>query len=239
MKYYQELAMDLFNQGYKPIPVRPKSKKPFMSKDESWQVTIDEDQVEDWASNGKGEGGIAFTGLCAIDADIYDDTLSQKLAKYIKESFDSKGLLLRTGQRPKFLIPCSTNSEIPNKWKNTFYDQDGKKHELEFLAAGDQYFLGYGIHPDTGKEFQWHWGDPLKVKADDLQVFDELDIAGIEDEFENLCLEQGWTRKGKKKAETKDVVKTGDDPFDSYKPSGNADIAELKHTSKNTCKLLR
>ena len=226
--YYKDLAPKLFNMGYKPIPIRPKSKIPFMGKNESWQVEIDEAQVTEWAANGKGKGGIAFTGLCAIDADIYNDAVSQKLAKYIKESFRSEGLLLRVGQRPKFLIPCSTNSDIPNKWKNTFYDKKGKKHELEFLAAGDQYFLGYGTHPDTGKDFQWHWGDPLKVKADDLQVFDELDIAGIEDEFESICKGMGWTRRGKEKNKTKAIVRASDDPFENLKPSGNADIAELK-----------
>lgn len=229
--HYKKLAMKLFDNGYSPIPVKPKSKIPFMAKGESWQVEIDQAQVQEWQENGKGTGGVAFTGLCAVDFDIYNKDISNSLVRYIKGNIESA--ILRIGQKPKFLVPCHADSDIKSKWKNTWYDPDGQKHEIEFLSAGDQYFIGYGIHPDTGQEFEWLWGDPFKVAADDLVVIDELDIAGIEDEFERLCSEAGFTRgknnKNNNKKNKKKIV--ADDPLESMKAGGNmrdaAGIAEL------------
>jgi hypothetical protein len=228
MNYYKDLSMKLFDMGYKPIPIRPKSKIPFMNKGESWQVEIDKAQVEDWASNGKGKGGVAVTGIGGLDFDIKDKKVSNAIINYLKKDSDIKGkILIRVGLAPKFLVPVSTNSDIPKKWKNTWFDQAGEKHEIEFLSPSDQYFLTHGIHPDTGKEYKWFKDFSIEnIPAADLPVVDEMDLTAIEDKFDELAAGLGWTRKGKEK--TKDIVKTSDDPFENYKPSGNADIEELK-----------
>ena len=231
--YYKELAIPLFDNGYFPIPIKPRSKIPLMNKGESWQININKEQVQEWQENGKGGGGVALTGLCAIDCDVYDKDVSNKLVKYIKGNIDN--IIIRIGQRPKFLVPCSPKSDIQNKWKNTFYDQEGEKQELEFLSAGDQYFISYGIHPDTGSEFEWKWGDPLETKSDNLITLDGLDIAGIEDKFEELCKAAGWTREnpkpGKKKVNKRDQKKSGGDPLEDMKTPGEmsdpAGMAEL------------
>ena len=127
MQYYKELAGKLFKNGYSPIPIRPKSKVPFFSKGESWQVEITQDVVGEWRNNGKGSGGIALTGICAIDCDIYNKDVSNRLIKSIKEEINSD-VLIRIGQPPKFLLPVSAESDITKKRKNTWFDQDGQKH---------------------------------------------------------------------------------------------------------------
>ena len=229
-RYYQNHALGLFNNGYKPIPIKPSTKIPFMGKGESWQVDINKEQVEEWAANGKGAGGIALTGLCGIDCDVKNRPVSDKLVKYIRENISDKSLI-RIGLAPKFLVPASPISAIHKKYKNTWYDKNGDKHEIEFLSPGDQYFLAFGIHPDTGKPFRWV-GDksPLKVKVDDLKEWEDLDIAGFEDYFDGLAKEAGWTREGKSK-KSKSGKKKNDgisDSLENYKPPGGADLSELK-----------
>ena len=233
--YYKDYALDLFDNGYKPIPIRPKAKIPFMGKGETWQVEVTRDQVRTWAENGKGAGGIGLTQLGGIDCDIRDEAVARLLMEFIRENLDGD-FLIRIGQPPKFLIPVNSKSDIPKKWKNTWYDQAGGKHEIEFLSPGDQYFLGYGIHPDTLEPFTWvDEMDLLSVKADDLVVLDSLDLAAIEDEFDRLAEKAGWARMApegaKKKAAGKTLNKQGGDPLEELKTPGEmadpAGMAEL------------
>ena len=234
-QYYRQHALALFDMGYKPIPIRPKTKIPFMAKGESWQVDITHEQVTAWAKNGKGAGGIGLTHLGGIDCDIKNEKVAGLMMAFFKENFDGE-CLFRIGQAPKFLVPVNSKSEIPKKWKNTWYDREGVKHEIEFLAPGDQYYLGYGIHPDTLAPFTWVDGkDLLNVKAGDLLVMDSLDLAAVEDAFDRLATENGWTREapeggmpaqGKPRRQTSCV-----DPLENLKVPGEmadpAGLAEL------------
>jgi len=191
---FGKLAPELLANGYKPIPTRKKSKLPWLNKRESWQVDITEEVVTGWASNGRAGGGVALTGLCAIDCDCYNKAISNAMVKYILNNSDIEEPLFRIGQPPKFLLPCHADSAIEHKHKNTWYDPDGQRHEIEFLAAGDQYFLAYGIHPDTGQPFRWLGDSPMDRTAGSLPRVDEMDIAGLEDEWDRLCCEAGFTR---------------------------------------------
>ena len=228
--YYKDMAMQLFENGYFPIPIKPRSKIPFMSKGESWQVEINREQVQEWQENGKGKGGVALTGLCAIDFDIYDKDVSNVMLSFCRKNLDN--MLVRIGQKPKFLFVLSEKSAIKKKWKNTWYDQEGQKHEIEFLAPGNQYFLVYGTHPDTGADFTWLDGyEVLSTPVDRLPSLDSLDISMIEDEFERIAQEKGWV-KGKA-GDTRAVSqgKDGGDPLENLKVSGEmsdpAGLAEL------------
>jgi len=234
--YFKDIAPSLFDNGYKPIPIKPRTKIPFMSKGESWQVDIDKAQVEEWAANGKGAGSIALTGLCGIDCDVKNKVVSNKLVKYIRANIGRKEMI-RIGLPPKFLVPASPLSAIKKKHKNTWYDKSGEKHEIEFLSPGDQYFLAFGIHPDTGKPFSWvkdH--SPINIAMADLTTWDELDISGLEDEFDRLATEADWTREKKQKSKGENphhkAPKRVADPFTTMKGAGDmadkAGIAELK-----------
>jgi len=199
VQYYKDLALKLYKKGYKPIPIRPKSKIPFMSQGESWQVDITEKQVQEWAANGKGAGGIALTGIGGLDFDIKEKSVSNALIKYIRENIQDN-TPIRIGLAPKFLIPVSPESDIKKKWKNTWFDQSGEKHEIEFLSPGDQYFLVFGIHPDTKEEYKWVKNNSvLSIEQSELPVVDGIDLSGIEDKFDTLAKKNGWTRGENKK----------------------------------------
>lgn len=231
-RYYQAHALNLFYNGYAPIPIKPKTKIPFMRKGESWQVDINKEQIEKWVSNGKGAGGIALTGLCGIDCDVKKNEISNKLVIYIRENIDEDSLI-RIGLAPKFLIPASPLSAINKKYKNTWYEKNGEKHEIEFLAPGDQYFCAFGIHPDTMEPFQWvQERSPLNIKKEDLKTWDALDIAGFEDYFDKLALASGWKRDGNHKKRKGEKACRDNSGFENMKTSGEmadpAGLSELK-----------
>ncbi len=232
--YFKEIAPKLFDKGYKPIPIRPRSKLPFMSKGESWQVDITKDIVQKWAGSSKGAGGVALTGLGGIDFDITNKNVSNKLVKYLKDNIDQE-ILIRIGQAPKFLVPVSSSSDIQKKWKDTWYDKSGKKHEIEFLSPGDQYFVAFGIHPDTGEEYKWIDDKSVcDTSADTIATLDEIDLAGIEDTFDAIAEGIGWTRETINKKTKKTKPKSSlsiDDQLKEIKIPGemsnNAGLAEL------------
>jgi len=200
-KYYQDHALNLFNNGYSPIPIRPMTKIPFMKKGESWQIKVDKQIIKKWNQNGKGAGSIAVKDIGAIDGDIMDPAMSKKIIAYLEETFS--GLLIRVGQAPKFLIPLSPSEAIDHKQKWTWYNRANQKQEIEILSPGDQYFVAYGMHPN-GQEYEWIDGKGLlENKAVDLISMDKIDLAEFEDFFDAAAKEAGWTK------EKPEVVKKG------------------------------
>ena len=235
--YYKDLAITLFENGYFPIPIAPRTKRPmgieWKDEKKEYPIPITEKIIRRWQSNGKGHGSVAVSGLGGMDFDILNKNVSNTLINYIRKESDIDGKIpIRVGLAPKFLIPVSPESAIQKKKKNTWFDKKGEKHEIEFLSPNDQYFLTHGIHEDTGKEYTWlDKSDILNIKADDLPVVDEIDLAAIEDKFNSLADGLGWTREnpkpGKKKDRKRDVIKRSSDPLEDYKQTGTADIDEL------------
>ena len=228
MTYFKRYAGELYDLGYQPFPIVPGGKEPMLDKGDTWQKEITSQDVKKWIENGKGKGNVAVTGLGGIDCDIRNKDVSNKMIRFIRNNIHND-IPLRIGQPPKFLCPVSPESNITKKKKITYHDQENVKHEIEFLSPHDQYFVTHGVHPDTNKPYKWHNGnDILKIKKDDLPVIDETDIAMIEDEFDRLAEEAGWSK-------TKHVKKQDKDPeqqFADYKPPGQmsdpAGIEELK-----------
>ena len=78
---------------------------------------------------------------------------------------------VRFGQAPKRLRVYRT-AEPFTKLSTAGYrlpgDEPGAKaHKLEILAAGQQ-FVGYGVHPGTGRPYAWPDDDLLDLERDDL-----------------------------------------------------------------------
>ena len=240
-KYYQDHAEALFNLGYSPIPIKPKSKIPFFGKGESWQIPIDLKLLKIWAANGKGSGSVAIKDIGAIDCDIRDKDMSNFMIKNIREIIGDD-IAIRVGHAPKFLIPIAPSSAVNHKLKWTWYDLKGVKQEIEILSPGDQYFVAYGEHP-SGTEYRWLGGpDLLKRDAIDLPIIDEMDLAQIEDIFNTEAERLGWTQENPNKKETinnspQHII---DDDFKvpggRNAPGGIAELRVwLRHLDKHCC----
>jgi len=231
-KYYKELAQKVFDLGYHPIPTWPRSKLPFFKKNESWQVEIDQKTVDAWKTNGKAHGGVAITNVVAIDVDVTDRKICNAILPIMKEIFGDK-ITIRIGKHPKFLVMFHPDSAVSKKIKWVF--NDGKKnHAFEILHPGDQYFVAFGVHPDTGEEYKWVKDiSPLNIKLDDLPAFDELDLTMFEDAIFDLMknkfgLHDGSIEKVNKKENKNTSPQNHSDPLIDYKPPGEESPEKVK-----------
>lgn len=195
MNSFSPYAVQLYNKGYSPIPIRPSSKVPFLKKGESWKVEVTEATIEKWSNSTAGTGGIGIKGICAVDFDIMNNDAVMEMKEYLKEYIESP-VLFRTGKPPKFLMPVHTDSAINKKMSNVWYDSDGKRQMIEYLSAADQYFVAFGIHPETHKQYYWENNDSIMdVFSTKLPVLTDLCIAGIEDAFDTIASKMHWSKK--------------------------------------------
>lgn len=140
-----DIAQKLIANGYRPVPCVGKrvlingwSKRDFSECD-----------FEPTSNVGIKTGD----GIVLVDIDITDPELSEAVVAEWQRRH--KGAPQRTGMAPKtaFLVA----SDVAKKRIVKLSDPEQK---VEVLANGQQ-FVAYGIHPDTGKPYQWHGLDPL------------------------------------------------------------------------------
>src|SRR5262249_49084338 len=76
-------------------------------------------------------------------------------------------VMVRFGQEPKRVILFQTDQPFPKLSTPVFLSPDQRKHKVEILCDGQQ-VVTYGLHPDTGRPYRWHYGEPGNVMRDDL-----------------------------------------------------------------------
>lgn len=180
-KLFQDIGLHLFKNGFEVMPVKGKAPNIL-----NWQnISINEQQVKNWSSSemGKcnigirtGQGPIAVYG---IDLDIYDEKVVKKVSEAFQKSFGTT--LLRTGQEPKQLLIYrgkAGHTKMSVTWDGATIEgsptKNGKPRNsgIEILGLGQQ-FVGYGIHPETNKPYQWPNGG---IDTRDIQSLSEIDI---------------------------------------------------------------
>lgn len=74
-----------------------------------------------------------------------------------------------------------------------FVDEKGEKHQVEILGAGQQ-FVAYGVHPETGKPYQWTdaYGGPIAIPAAGLPPCSVERAKEIIRATEEYCRAKGW-----------------------------------------------
>lgn len=160
---YAEIAPKLFDQGYEPLPILPGQKRPAVH---AWTtVDITEAKVEEWCrTHGDCGVGLRTGHLIAVDIDILDPDMAQKAAEITQLRLGTT--VVRVGQWPKHLLLYRTESPF------------GKLRvgKIEVLGLGQQ-FVAFGIHPTTGRPYEWPLGDsPLDTALEDLPLVDETAI---------------------------------------------------------------
>ena len=73
----------------------------------------------------------------------------------------------RVGQPPKFLLMCRTAKPFAKLYTDKYVQPDGGESRVEVLCNGQQ-FIAFGIHPKTGKPYEWFGGDPVNTPVADL-----------------------------------------------------------------------
>ena len=186
--------------GYHPIPVNGKA--PAFPE---WQQQIDvSDETiksEKWKP-GFDEHGMPCdfnTGLLTIktptfDSDIRHAEAAAAVEKLAREKFADRGrIMTRIGAAPKFAIPFRTETPF-KKIAVNLIAPDGSQEKFEFLGDGQQ-FVGFGVHPDTKKEYCWNGGgEPGLVQHDQLPPITEEEARAFIDEAVKLIEQYGYKR---------------------------------------------
>lgn len=174
--------------GFECVPIKAGTKRPDVH---GWQSMVLGDSIySEWEKTKPGHGvGLRLgKGLFAIDIDVLDAVCVDSICDDLDMMFGVSDFR-RTGLAPKtaFLFRC--DSELRKKVA-TLVDSVGAMHKIEILGAGQQ-IVAYGVHPDTGLEYQWNGKQPLN---DDLSEVIELSESDVMDFLNGLksSIPKGW-----------------------------------------------
>ncbi len=158
---FGDVALQLLEQGFEPLPVRPGKKVPAVTR---WSKTpIDAATIEKWCQKYPDYGvGLRTGRLVGLDIDISDDPDEAHGVQALAEERFGK-TLMRVGQWPKRLLLYRTDTSFPKL----------KAGKVEILGLGQQ-FVAFGMHPDTGMPYYWPEGEtPMDVELAELPVINE------------------------------------------------------------------
>ena len=170
--YMAHLGATLIDRGYAILPIQPSTKKPGMFRLGAWQDypkwsrhcerDTTENEVDIWGDWPEAGIGIAAGKVIGIDIDVLQ---SKDIAVQIEGL--AKRLLgdtpaVRIGNAPKRLLVYRAAQPFSGF----------KFPPIEVLGVGQQ-FIAYGIHPDTGKPYEWPVQTLADLKIEELPVITE------------------------------------------------------------------
>ncbi len=229
---FEQRAVLLVENGYRIVPITPGGKRPAI---DNWQkLHATADMARQWAKKGFANAniGILTEDTPAIDIDIYDAEVADRMEAWILDHIaGAADAPRRVGRAPKRLLLFRTDTPF-RKMQAEYRDANGQKHKLEVLGTGQQ-FVAYGTHPDTGKPFEWtSFDQPLDVEAASLPVLSADDARRAVAAFEDICRELGWQRVSGSTphsiARVTGVGNSDDDALLSLKKPLDVSIDEIK-----------
>lgn len=215
---FQTNGRALLGNGYLIIPIKPGHKRPALDQ---WQTSrLGAGDLGKF--NGCGVGVLCGQGahpIAAIDVDTLDEGLAVAFVAWCQQHL---GMTCeRVGLAPKILLPYRAASEGWGKATGAWFeDLTGERHRLEVLGKGQQ-FVAYHVHPDTQRPYEWIdlLGGLESVRADELPIISEAQVAAALEKFEELALVAGLTRVLGSAARAGGATAQGnDDPLLAYSP---------------------
>jgi hypothetical protein len=190
--------MRLRHAGFAPIPCMGKAPAP-----KAWEQKIDcnADEIASWSNffPHADNTGILTRTAPAIDIDILNPEAAEAVEALARERFEERGyVLVRIGQAPKRAILLRTDAPF-KKIVGNVSAPDGSEQKIELLGDGQQ-VVAYGIHPDTGKPYTWHGGEPGAMTWEDLPYVTEAEAQAFVDDAVALLVREYGYRPRKKKA---------------------------------------
>jgi hypothetical protein len=186
--------------GYEPIPCF--GKRPVLP---NWPTAlIDIDCPASWGATYPNaiNTGIRTKHTPAIDIDIQDPNIAERIENELRACFPQQRLLVRFGQPPKRLVPfrCATPfNKLMVRFKVP--DDDRTVHKIEVLGNGQQ-FIADGVHPNTGEAYVWRDGHLLSVPHDHLPLLDEAAASRFIRKAAAVMIAAGCTEIGKTNGKT-------------------------------------
>lgn len=210
MQSFKSQAEMLINNGFDIVPIESGQKFPTIT---GWNIksfTLDDITA--------GVGVKTGNGVMALDIDVLDEGVSNEIAALAEKIVGYS--ITRVGRAPKQLIVYG--GEGRKRMSAKFKDDNGNPAQVEVLGKGQQ-FVAYGVHPNTGKEYEWtdlYGGDMHMI---DLPVITDAHVDELFSAFEQMAADRGWENISKAKSAP---AITGDD-FSITEKTGLS-IAEVK-----------
>jgi hypothetical protein len=184
--------------GYEPLPCTGKRPAPL-----AWSsISVDLDTIGT-LSDGYPDAlntGIRTKYTPAIDIDIADARVADLVQAVALKTIPNDGTILkRVGRAPRRLIPFRCSMPFDKMQAlfvdpdNRLLDKDGKEtlHKVEFLGDGQQ-FIAEGVHPDTGRPYQWEDLCLIDVERKLLPLIDEAAARLVMTEVTRAIEAEGW-----------------------------------------------
>lgn len=206
------LRLLLRGNGYFPVPAWGKA--PFLPNWRDAALTADETEYRRWLTvfnyeDGKGDvktyrgdrhtnTGIACGNVVALDIDVRDPDLAGRI-EAMAHAMLGRTPLRRVGQAPKVALVYRTAAPMAKQETPELYLPDGMKAQVEVLGQGQQ-FIAYGVHPDTGQEYEWTDAGPDIVPADDLPEVTPGDVSDFLASAERLMRISGGRTEAERAA---------------------------------------
>ena len=163
-----EIAAQSVGNGFCPIPVKAKTKKPAFN---DWPTRAF--QPSDF-KNSCSVGLKTGNGLIGLDIDHYDPIVVQQVRNEAEKCFGVG--LARIGQPPKILLlyRCDFITKKQTlKLAPSGKAPEGKSEALEILAKGQQAVVS-GIHPETNAPYIWETVEPWDIAAGQLDRLPQI-----------------------------------------------------------------
>ena len=136
--------------------------------------------------------GIRTGKIVGVDIDVTDKELSEAIGQLALDILGPAPF--RIGNPPKRLASYRTNTPS-RKIRHEFTHTDtGEVHAVEILGTG-QHFVAEGIHPKTGKPYQWEGGGLLEIGFDGLTEITQDRIGMFVDAAQELMVKNRYSVK--------------------------------------------
>lgn len=193
MNYFRDQGPLLLVNGYRIVKIAGRGKNPI---ENGWtkKIVTAEDCENDNAAD-RSVGIICGEDVMCVDADIYEHELADEIMAVIKGLHPDCIIPTRYGARPKFAMLFRNVDNLPPTRSPMYTKGEGDEKVtacIEFRGKNQQ-FVAYGIHPATGKEYEWENGSPEFLPVDDLPPLTKNDFERIMQEIDTIARSLGYT----------------------------------------------
>ena len=193
MNYFKDQGPLLLANGYRIVKIAGRGKNPI---ENGWtrKIVTAEDCENDNAAD-RSVGIICGEDVMCVDVDIYEHELADEIMAVIKGLHPDCIIPTRYGARPKFAMLFRNVDNLAPTRSPLYTKGEGDEKvtaQIEFRGKNQQ-FVAFGIHPGTGKEYEWENGSPEFLSVEDLPPLTKDDFEKIMQEIDATARSLGYT----------------------------------------------